>query len=62
MKSFPEAKDHSEIYFPHKDLNEYLLSKIKTKIEIQQQDDLKLKLKEQESESVEGHQIYNRKR
>jgi DNA primase len=62
LKSFPEAKDHSEIYFPHKDLNEYLLSEIKTKIEIQQQDDLKLKLKEQESESVEGHQIYNRKR
>ncbi len=62
LKSFPKAKDHSEIYFPHKDLNEYLLSEIKTKIEIQQQDDLKLKQKEQESESVEGYQIYNRKR
>ena len=62
LKSFPEAKDHSEIYFPHKDLNDYLLSKIKAKIEIKQQDDLKSKQKEQESESVEGHQIYKRKR
>ena len=62
LKSFPEAKDHSEIYFPHKDLNEYLLSKIKTKIEIQQQDDLKLNHKEQESESIEANQIYKRKR
>ncbi len=62
MKSFPEAKDHSEIYFPHKDLNEYLLSKIKTKIEIQQQDDLKLNQKEQESETAQAHQFYKRKR
>ncbi len=62
LKSFPKAKDHSEIYFPHKDLNEYLLSEIKTKIEIQQQDDLKLNHKEQESESIEAHQTYRRKR
>ncbi len=62
LNSFPEAKDHSEIYFPHKDLNEYLLSKIKTKIEIQLQDDLKLNQKEQESESIEVNQIYKRKR
>jgi len=27
MKSFPEAKDHSEIYALHKDLNDYLKSK-----------------------------------
>ena len=62
LNSFPETKDHSEIYFPHKDLNEYLLSRIKTKIEIQQQDDLKSKQKEQESEFIEAHQIYQRKR
>lgn len=28
LKSFPEAKDRSEIYQPHKDLNECLLAKI----------------------------------
>ena len=31
LKSFPEAKDHSEIYTLHKDLNDYLLSKNKNK-------------------------------
>ncbi|WP_312346404.1 toprim domain-containing protein [Chryseobacterium binzhouense] len=62
LKSFPEAKNHSEIYFPHKDLNEYWISVIKTKIDIQQQDDLKLKQKDKENESTEAHQIYQRKR
>ena len=62
LKSFPEAKNHSEIYFLHKDLNEYLLSVIKTKIDIQQQDDLKLKQKDKENEPTEAHQIYQRKR
>lgn len=28
LKSFPEAKDRSEIYSPHKDLNDFLLSRI----------------------------------
>ena len=37
LKSFPEAKDHSEIYVPHKDLNDYLLSRIQIKNENQQQ-------------------------
>ena len=62
LKSFPEAKDHSEIYVPHKDLNEYLLSKIKTENEIQLQTELKSKQKEQESETNEAHQTYRRKR
>ena len=37
LKSFPEAKDHSKIYFPHKDLNDYLLSRIQIKNENRQQ-------------------------
>jgi 5S rRNA maturation endonuclease (ribonuclease M5) len=32
LKSFPEAKNHSEIYALHKDLNDYLKFKNKTKI------------------------------
>ncbi len=34
LKSFPEAKDRSEIYEPHKDLNEFLMSKIENNREI----------------------------
>ena len=37
LKSFPEAKNHSEIYALHKDLNEYFVFKNNTKIEKQQQ-------------------------
>lgn len=37
LKSFPKAKDHSKIYFPHKDLNDYLLSRIQIKNENRQQ-------------------------
>ena len=59
LKSFPEAKDHSEIYTLHKDLNDYLLSKNKTKIEKKQQIDLKSK---QEQEESEIYQTYKRKR
>lgn len=33
LKSFPEAKDRSEVYEPHKDLNEFLLSKIENNLE-----------------------------
>ena len=33
LKSFPEAKNHSEIYALHKDLNDYLQFKNNTEIE-----------------------------
>ena len=62
LKSFPEAKDHSEIYALHKDLNDYLLSKNKTKIEKQQQQEQKFKQEQQESEINQANPIYKRKR
>ena len=62
LKSFPEAKDHSEIYTLHKDLNDYLLSKNKTKIEKQQQQEQKFKQEQQESEINQANPIYQRKR
>jgi DNA primase len=61
LKSFPEAKDHSEIYFPHKDLNEYLVAKIKTEIENQNQREQKPNVKQEQQEN-EIHQMYRRKR
>jgi len=54
LKSFPEAKDHSEIYVPHKDLNDYLLSRIQIKNENQQQ-----KAREAQQQNV---QIFKRRR
>ena len=62
LKSFPEAKDHSEIYTLHKDLNDYLLSKNKTKIEKQQQQEQEFKQEQQESEINQANPIYKRKR
>ncbi|WP_407483344.1 toprim domain-containing protein [Elizabethkingia meningoseptica] len=62
LKSFPEAKEHSEIYASHKDLNEYLLSKIQTKIESQHQTELKSKSEQQENEIEQTNPIYRRKR
>ena len=61
LKSFPEAKDHSGIYFPHKDLNEYLVAKIKTEIENQNQREQKSNVKQEQQEN-EIHQMYRRKR
>ena len=61
LKSFPEAKDHSEIYFPYKDLNEYLVAKIKKEIENQNQREQKPNVKQEQQES-EIHQLYRRKR
>ena len=55
LKSFPEAKSHSGIYAPNKDLNEYLISKIQTKKE-------NLKQEQQESEINQSNQTYRRKR
>ncbi len=54
LKSFPEAKDHSEIYFPHKDLNDYLFSRIQIKNENRQQ-----KAQEEEQQNI---QIFKRRR
>ena len=59
LKSFPEAKNHSEIYALHKDLNDYLQFKNNTEIERRHQVDLKSK---QEQEKIEIHQTYRRKR
>ena len=59
LKSFPEAKNHSEIYALHKDLNDYLQFQNNTEIEKKQQIDLKSK---QEQEESEIYQTYKRKR
>ena len=62
LKSFPEAKDCSEIYLPHKDLNDYLLSGINTKIKMEEHNPIKSKHEEQESETNQANPIYKRKR
>ena len=54
LKSFPEAKDHSKIYFPHKDLNDYLLSRIQIKNENRQQ--------QTREEQQQNCQIFKRRR
>ncbi|MHA3046321.1 toprim domain-containing protein [Riemerella anatipestifer] len=54
LKSFPEAKDHSKIYFPHKDLNDYLLSRIQIKNENRQQ--------QAREEQQQNCQIFKRRR
>ena len=62
LKSFPEAKNHSEIYALHKDLNEYFVFRNNTKIEKQQQVELNPKQEQEESEINQAHQTYKRKR
>ena len=59
LKSFPEAKDHSEIYALHKDLNDYLKSKKENKNAIEISNSI---LKTEEEETKQPHQIYKRKR
>ena len=59
LKSFPEAKDHSEIYALHKDLNDYLKSKKENKNSIEISNSI---LKTEEEETKQPHQIYKRKR
>lgn len=54
LKSFPEAKDHSKIYFPHIDLNDYLLSRIQIKNENRQQ--------QTREEQQQNYQIFKRRR
>ncbi|WP_313386002.1 toprim domain-containing protein [Chishuiella sp.] len=54
LKSFPEAKDHSKIYFLHKDLNDYLLSRIQIKNENRQQ--------QTREEQQQNCQIFKRRR
>ncbi|MPL56587.1 DNA primase [bioreactor metagenome] len=62
LKSFPKARDHSEIYFPHKDLNDYLLSQNKIEVENRQRIDINPKQEQEESEINQANTIYNRKR
>ncbi|PPZ92269.1 hypothetical protein C3729_04680 [Cloacibacterium normanense] len=59
LKSFPEAKNHSEIYALHKDLNDYLKSKKENKNSIEISNSI---LKTEEEEIKQTHQIYQRKR
>ena len=59
LKSFPEAKNHSEIYALHKDLNDYLKSKKENKNSIEISNSI---LKTKEEEIKQPHQIYQRKR
>ena len=59
LKSFPEAKNHSEIYALHKDLNDYLKSKKENKNSIEISNSI---LKTEEEEIKQPHQIYQRKR
>ena len=59
LKSFPEAKNHSEIYALHKDFNDYLKSKKKNKNSIEISNSI---LKTKEEEIKQPHQIYQRKR
>ena len=59
LKSFPEAKNHSEIYALHKDLNDYLKSKKENKNSIEISNSI---LKTEEEETKQPHQIYKRKR
>ena len=59
LKSFPEAKDHSEIYALHKDLNDYLKSKKENKNSIEISNSI---LKTEEEETKQPYQIYKRKR
>ena len=62
LKSFPEAKNHSEIYALHKDLNDYLQFKNNTEIERRHQVDLKSKQEQEEIEIHQSNQTYRRKR
>ena len=62
LKSFPEAKNHSEIYALHKDLNEYFVFRNNTKIEKQQQVELNPKQEQEEGETNQAHPTYKRKR
>ena len=59
LESFPEAKDHTEIYALHKDLNDYLKSKKENKNSIEISNSI---LKTEEEETKQPHQIYQRKR
>ena len=62
LKSFPEAKDHTEIYALHKDLNDYFVFRNNTKIEKQQRVEDNPKQEQEESEINQAHQTYRRKR
>ena len=62
LKSFPEAKDHSEIYALHKDLNDYFVFRNNTKIEKQQRIELNPKQEQEEIETNQAHPNYKRKR
>ena len=62
LKSFPEAKNHSEIYALHKDLNDYFVFRNNTKIEKQQRVEDNPKQEQEESEINQAHQTYRRKR
>lgn len=68
IKSFPEAKDHSGIYSEHKDLNEYLIHRIKKDVanksgkrseKFPESDELQIRNQEPELKNLNG---FKRKR
>lgn len=61
LQSFPQAKDHSEIYSTYKDLNEYMIERIKMGIE-EKFGKEKISLQQKEQQENQSTQIYRRKR
>ena len=62
LESFPEAKNNSDIYALHKDLNDYFVFRNNTKIEKQQRIELNPKQEQEEIETNQAHPNYKRKR
>lgn len=61
LQSFPQAKDHSEIYSAYKDLNEYMVERIKMGMEENYEKE-KNNLQQKEQQENQPTQIYRRKR
>ena len=65
LKSFPHAKDYSDVYSKFKDLNEFLIQKIKNEVNVKREQELdelnnsQEKIEEQKSEQT---QSFRRKR
>ena len=60
--NFKASKSDSEIYALHKDLNDYLLSRINSETEKLHQKERDFEPEQQENEISPTNQIYNRKR
>ena len=62
LKSFPKAKNHSEIYALHKDLNDYFVFRNNKKKKKQQRVEDNPKQEQEESEINQAHQTFRRNR